>query len=58
MASGGGHDPAAFQGAGVPSTMVFVRNRNGSYNPRATMEIEDFLAGTDIIHAFPSSRTP
>ena len=30
MPSGGGHDAAVFAAAGVPSAMVFVRNRNGS----------------------------
>lgn len=58
MASGGGHDAAVFQGAGIPSAMVFVRNRNGSHNPREAMEIDDLIAGTDIIYAFLTGRTP
>lgn len=49
MPSGGGHDAAVFAAAGVPSAMVFVRNRNGSHNPDEAMEIPDFLAGCDII---------
>ncbi|MEQ9248035.1 MAG: M20/M25/M40 family metallo-hydrolase, partial [Nitratireductor sp.] len=52
MPSGGGHDAAVFAGAGVPAAMVFVRNRNGSHNPQEAMEIDDFLAGVDILSAF------
>lgn len=50
MPSGGGHDAAVFSNAGVPSAMVFVRNRNGSHNPNEAMEIEDFLVGVSIIY--------
>lgn len=49
MPSGGGHDAAVFANAGIPSAMVFVRNRNGSHNPDEAMEIPDLIAGTDII---------
>ncbi|WP_066704843.1 Zn-dependent hydrolase [Celeribacter ethanolicus] len=49
MASGGGHDAAVFAQAGVPSGMVFVRNRNGSHNPDEAMEIADFMVGVDIL---------
>lgn len=52
MASGAGHDAAVFAGAGVPSAMVFVRNRNGSHNPAEAMELDDFLVGTAIISAY------
>lgn len=52
MASGGGHDAAVFAAAGVPSAMVFVRNANGSHNPREAMEIGDLVAATDIVHEF------
>lgn len=52
MPSGGGHDAAVFAAAGVPSGMVFVRNRNGSHNPQEAMDLPDFLAGTDILHEF------
>ncbi|MFV0335815.1 MAG: Zn-dependent hydrolase [Tropicimonas sp.] len=54
MASGGGHDAAVFANAGVPSAMVFVRNRNGSHNPDEAMEIDDFLIGMSIIHEYLS----
>jgi N-carbamoyl-L-amino-acid hydrolase len=49
MASGGGHDAAVFANAGVPSAMIFVRNRNGSHNPDEAMEIDDFVIGVSII---------
>lgn len=49
MPSGGGHDAAVFANAGIPSAMVFVRNRNGSHNPDEAMAISDLIAGTDII---------
>lgn len=49
MPSGGGHDAAVFANAGIPSAMIFVRNRNGSHNPDEAMEIPDLIAGTDII---------
>ena len=52
MASGGGHDAAVFAGAGVPSAMVFVRNRNGSHNPAEAMDLADFIAATDVVHEF------
>lgn len=49
MPSGGGHDAAVFANAGIPSAMIFVRNRNGSHNPNEAMEVSDLIAGTDII---------
>ncbi|MGF1528532.1 MAG: Zn-dependent hydrolase [Candidatus Competibacterales bacterium] len=52
MASGGGHDAAVFSNAGVPTAMVFVRNRNGSHNPKEAMEIPDLLAGSSIIYDY------
>lgn len=52
MPSGGGHDAAVFANAGIPSAMVFVRNRNGSHNPDEAMEISDLIAGTDIIYEY------
>jgi len=49
MASGAGHDAAVFSNAGVPSVMLFVRNENGSHNPREAMEMEDFMVGTEVL---------
>ena len=49
--SGAGHDAAVFSNAGVPSAMIFVRNENGSHNPKESMEIEDFMYGVDVLYA-------
>jgi beta-ureidopropionase / N-carbamoyl-L-amino-acid hydrolase len=49
MASGGGHDAAAFAQAGVPAGMLFVRNQNGSHNPHEAMRMEDFAAGCAVL---------
>jgi N-carbamoyl-L-amino-acid hydrolase len=49
MASGAGHDSAVFANAGVPSAMIFVRNRHGSHNPREAMEYPDFFAGAEVL---------
>ncbi len=49
MPSGAGHDSAVFANAGVPSTMVFVRNQNGSHNPHEAMELDDFCAGAELL---------
>ena len=43
------HDAAAFAAAGVPMGMIFVRNANGSHNPREAMTIDDFLAGPSVM---------
>ena len=48
MASGGGHDAAAFAQAGVPAGMLFVRNQNGSHNPREAMRMEDVAAACAV----------
>ncbi len=49
MASGAGHDAAVFAAMGVPSAMLFVRNRNGSHNPDEAMEMEDFALGARVL---------
>lgn len=49
MPSGGGHDAAAFQKAGIPSAMLFIRNQNGSHNPDEGMRWEDFAAGCRVL---------
>lgn len=43
------HDAAAFAAAGIPMGMIFVRNANGSHNPREAMTIDDFLDGTVVM---------
>ena len=40
--SGGGHDAAVFASEGIPTGMLFIRNRHGSHNPRESMEMADF----------------
>ncbi len=49
MASGAGHDAAAFAQAGIPSGMLFVRNQNGSHNPKEEMRMEDFAAACAVL---------
>jgi N-carbamoyl-L-amino-acid hydrolase len=58
MPSGGGHDAAVFANAGIPSAMIFVRNRNGSHNPEEAMDIRDLIAGTDIIFNYLMRVSP
>ncbi|MDI6029560.1 hydantoinase/carbamoylase family amidase [Corticibacterium sp. UT-5YL-CI-8] len=52
VASGGGHDAAVFSQAGIPTGMVFIRNRNGSHNPHEAMEIGDFEIATSVLYEF------
>ncbi len=49
LGSPASHDAAAFAAAGVPTGMLFVRNANGSHNPRETMTLDDFLAGVSVM---------
>lgn len=49
LGSPASHDAAAFGAVGVPMGMIFVRNANGSHNPREAMEIDDFMAGTTVL---------
>lgn len=51
MPSGAGHDAAVFAKAGVPTGMLFVRNQHGSHNPSEAMNMDDFMAGVDVLHA-------
>jgi N-carbamoyl-L-amino-acid hydrolase len=49
LGSPASHDAAAFAAAGVPMGMIFVRNENGSHNPREAMEMNDFMAGAALL---------
>jgi N-carbamoyl-L-amino-acid hydrolase len=49
--SGAGHDAAVFANAGIPSAMVFVRNENGSHNPKEAINMDDFVAGIAVMRA-------
>ena len=42
MASGAGHDASVFANFGIPSLMLFIRNKNGSHNPKEYMSIKNF----------------
>jgi N-carbamoyl-L-amino-acid hydrolase len=53
--SGAGHDAAVFANAGIPSGMIFVRNRNGSHNPDEAMSLDDFMRGVELMYAFASA---
>jgi N-carbamoyl-L-amino-acid hydrolase len=52
MASGAGHDAAAFAEAGVPAAMLFVRNQNGSHNPKEDMRMDDFEKACAVMQRF------
>lgn len=49
LGSPASHDSAAFAAAGVPIAMLFVRNENGSHNPREQMDIDDFLDACTVL---------
>lgn len=55
LASGAGHDAAVFANVGIPSGMIFVRNRNGSHNPDELMTIDDFMCGVQLMYGFISA---
>lgn len=50
MPSGAGHDAVVFNAAGIPSGMIFVRNRHGSHNPHEDMDIDDFMLGVETLY--------
>lgn len=52
MPSGAGHDAATFAGMGIPTAMVFVRNRNGSHNPHEAMETADLHQAIRLLNRF------
>ncbi|MDX1711950.1 MAG: hydantoinase/carbamoylase family amidase [Rhodovibrionaceae bacterium] len=58
MASGAGHDAAVFAELGVPTAMIFVRNRQGSHNPDEEMEIADFREGVRLLASFIDAGEP
>jgi N-carbamoyl-L-amino-acid hydrolase len=51
MLSGGGHDAAAFCNAGWDSTMVFIRNWNGSHCPDEGMDPADLARAVGAVFA-------
>jgi N-carbamoyl-L-amino-acid hydrolase len=30
--------------------MIFIRNENGSHNPREAMHLDDFMKGVDLLY--------
>jgi hypothetical protein len=38
--------------------MIFVRNENGSHNPREAMTMDDFMAGASLLAQFLARRYP
>jgi beta-ureidopropionase / N-carbamoyl-L-amino-acid hydrolase len=49
LPSGAGHDAAMFAAAGVPTALIFIRNANGSHNPRESMQIDDFASAAAVL---------
>ncbi|MBD0292865.1 MAG: M20/M25/M40 family metallo-hydrolase, partial [Jiangellaceae bacterium] len=50
LPTGAGHDAGVLQAAGVPSAMLFVRNRTGvSHSPAEHADREDCLAGVTAL---------
>ena len=47
--SGAGHDSAVMADMGVPVTMIFVANQDGSHNPHEKMKLDDFMLGTEVL---------
>lgn len=56
LGSPASHDAAAFAAVGVPMGMIFVRNENGSHNPREAMAIDDFMTGATLLTQSLSER--
>ncbi len=48
--SGAGHDAAVLGNEGIPVSMIFVANQDGSHNPHEKMCLEDFLLGTEVLY--------
>lgn len=52
MPCGAGHDAVIFANAGIPTGMLFIRNRHGSHNPLEAMDMTDFAAAAGILLDF------
>jgi N-carbamoyl-L-amino-acid hydrolase len=57
LGSPASHDAAAFAACGVRMGLIFIRNANGSHNPREAMAIEDFLDGATILTEWLANQT-
>jgi beta-ureidopropionase / N-carbamoyl-L-amino-acid hydrolase len=49
---GAGHDAAEFVRVGIPSCLIFVRNRGESHSPEECMELADFRNGVLLLTCF------
>jgi len=50
LETGAGHDAGVLAAAGVPTTMLFVRNRTGvSHSPHEHAERDDCLVGVEAL---------
>jgi N-carbamoyl-L-amino-acid hydrolase len=49
MPSGAGHDCAVFANQGIKCAMIFIRNEDGSHNPKEQMAIEDFAVASRLL---------
>ena len=49
LPSGAGHDSAVLGNAGIPVSMIFVANQDGSHNPYEKMKLEDFIVGARVL---------
>jgi N-carbamoyl-L-amino-acid hydrolase len=56
LGSPASHDAAAFAAVGVPMGMIFIRNENGSHNPREAMAMDDFMAGATLLAQYLAAR--
>ena len=52
LPSGAGHDAAVFAQMGIPTSMLFIRNENGSHNPDEQLDMRDFVAATRVLSRF------
>lgn len=43
------HDAAVFAGAGIPIGLILIRNEHGSHNPDEHMELDDLVAGINVL---------
>ena len=50
LPSGAGHDSAVLSNKGVPVSMIFIANQDGSHNPYEKMKMEDFMLGAEVLY--------
>ena len=50
LPSGAGHDSAVLSNKGVPVSMIFIANQDGSHNPHEKMKMDDFMLGAEVLY--------